>query len=61
MQGCTLAVPIGSWRSRVTRKSLFFHKNHALGTLDFTGSVYWDPVNFSESTASLVIDTSLVS
>ena len=32
--------------SQVTRKSKFFHPNHMLATLDFTGSEHWAPFNF---------------
>ena len=32
--------------SRVTRKSLLFHRNHMLGTLDFTTSEHWVPFDF---------------
>ena len=32
--------------SRVTRQSLLFHRNHMLGTLDFTSSEHWAPFNF---------------
>ena len=32
--------------SRVTRKSEFFHANHMLTTLDFSGSDHWAPFNF---------------
>ena len=37
--------------SRATRKSLPFHRNHMLGTLDLTSSEHWSPFNFSLSTA----------
>ena len=37
--------------SRATRKSLPFHRNHMLGTLDFTSSEHWAPFNFPQSTA----------
>ena len=33
-------------RSQVTRKSLLFHRNHMLGTLDFTSSGHWLPSIF---------------
>ena len=33
--------------SRVTRKSQIFHTNHMLGTLDFTGSEHWAPLEHS--------------
>ena len=39
----TLAPNFCSW---ATRKSQFFHTNHMLGTLDFTGSEHWAPFNF---------------
>ena len=32
--------------SLLTRKICFFHTNHMLGTLDFTGSEHWAPFNF---------------
>ena len=35
---------------RATRSSQYFHTNHMLGTLDFTGSELWAPFNFSYST-----------
>ena len=38
-----LAPNFCSW---ATRKSQFFHTNHMLGTLDFTGSEHWAPFNF---------------
>ena len=38
-----LAPKFCSW---ATRKSYFFHTNHVLGTLDFTGSEHWAPFNF---------------
>ena len=36
---------------RVKRKFQNFHTNHMLGTLDFTVSEHWAPVNFPQSTA----------
>ena len=39
-----LAANFCSW---ATRTSQVFHTNHMLGTLDFTGSEYWAPFNFS--------------
>ena len=38
--------------SRVTRKSEFFHANHMLVTLNFSGSDHWAPFNFPKKTAS---------
>ena len=38
-----LAPNFCSW---ATRKSYFFHTNHMLGNLDFTGSEHWAPFNF---------------
>ena len=32
--------------SRVTRKSLLFHRNHMVGTVDFTSSEHWAPFIF---------------
>ena len=32
--------------SQGTRKSQLFHRNHMLGTLDFTSSEHWAPFNF---------------
>ena len=46
--GAPVAPNFCSW---VTRKSQFFHTNHMLGTLDFTGSEHQDPFNFPQSTA----------
>ena len=44
--------------SRVTtRKSLLFHRNHMLGTLDFTSSEHWAPFSFSQSTALHTMST----
>ena len=54
-QTCALAVP--GWPVApnfclwATRTSQFFHRNHMLGTLDFTSSENWAPFSFSESTA----------
>ena len=46
------AVPCGTYIcnffSRATRKSFPFHRNHLLGTLDFTSSECWAPFNFSD-------------
>ena len=41
--------------SRVTRKSLLFHRNHMQSTLDFTSSEHWAPFNFCQSTALLLL------
>ena len=41
--------------SRGTIKSLLFHRNHMLGTLDFTSSEHWAPFNFCQSTALLLL------
>ena len=35
-QGCALAAPLSG-----DKKSLVFHTNPMLGTLDFTGSEHW--------------------
>ena len=40
---CPLMPNFCSW---VTRKSNFFHSNHMLDTLDFTGSEHWAPFKF---------------
>ena len=50
VKGCALAEPGGRWHPTFalgTRKAYFFHTNHMLGTLDFTGSEHWAPFNFS--------------
>ena len=50
VQGCALAEAGGRWRPTFalgTKKSYFFHTNHMLGTLDFTGLEHWAPFNFS--------------
>ena len=41
--------------SRGNRKSQLFHRNHMLGTLDFTSAEHWAPFNFSYSTALLYL------
>ena len=42
--------------SQTARKSInSFHRNHTLGTLDFTGSEQWAPFSFSRSTTLLWI------
>ena len=54
VQGCTLAEPGGPWCptfARVRVKSQIFHTNHRPGTLDFTGSELWAPLNSPKSTA----------
>ena len=44
--------PVGpNFCSRVTRKSLLFHRNHALGTLDFKTSEHWATFDSSWNTA----------
>ena len=46
--------------SRATSKSLLFHRNHMLGTLDFTRSENWAPFNFSQSTALQTVCTNIM-
>ena len=54
--------PLGpNFCSQATRKSQFSHKNQMLGTLDFTGSQCWAPLNFPQSTASYELDPRLPS
>ena len=47
-QGCALPAPswpvVLNYCSGATRK--FFHRNHVLGTQDFTGPENWAPFNF---------------
>ena len=42
-RGFDLAAPGGLWCLEIL---VFFHTNHALGTLDFTISEDWAPINF---------------
>ena len=50
-EGCALPAPgwpmALNYCSGATRKLEFFHRNHMLGTQDFTGSEHWAPFNFS--------------
>ena len=48
-------VPLGQSVSTHLSPIVAFNKNHMLGTLDFTGSEYWAPPNFPESTALCVL------
>ena len=62
-QGC--AAPAPGWPValnycfRATRNFFkkYFHRNHVLGTQDFTGLELWAPFNFSKSTALLLLKT----
>ena len=48
--------PVGpNFCSRVTRKSLLFHRNHVLGTLDFTTSEHWATFDSSWNTALVCV------
>ena len=47
--GCALWPVPPNFCSQATRKSLLFHRNHLLDTLDFTSSEYWAAFNFSWS------------
>ena len=62
-QGCALPAPgwpvALNYCFRATRNFLkkYFHRNHLLGTQDFTGLELWAPFNFSKSTALLLLKT----
>ena len=57
IHACALAAPSGLWHltfaPEAIRKSFFFHRDHVLGSLDFTDSEQPAPVSFSYSKARL--------